>query len=63
MHDIYNHFQICIKEKYVQVNNFQKVLLVYHKYDNLQYNTVGRWNAGMIVLPSDGPMFISIDWE
>ena len=31
--------------------------------DNLQYNTVGRWVDGKIVLPSDGPMFIFIDWE
>ena len=29
-----------------------------HKSNNLQYNTVGRWDNGMIVQPSDGPMFI-----
>ena len=33
------------------------------KSDNLQYNTVGQWVHGMIVPPSDGPMFILIDWE
>ena len=25
--------------------------------------TVGQWDDGMIVPPSDGPMFILIDWE
>ena len=30
---------------------------------NLQYNTVERRLDEMIVLPSDGPMFILIDWE
>ena len=30
---------------------------------NLQFNTVGRWDDDMIVPPSDGPMFILIDWE
>ena len=29
---------------------------------NLQYNTVERRVDGMIVPPSDGPMFILIDW-
>ena len=33
------------------------------KSDNLQYNTVGRWVDGTIVPPSDGTMFILIDWE
>ena len=33
------------------------------KFDNLQYNTVGRWVDGTIVPPSDGPMFILVDWE
>ena len=33
------------------------------KFDNLQYNTVGRWVEGTIVPPSDGPMLILIDWE
>ena len=33
------------------------------KSDNLQYNMVGRQDDGMIVPPSDGPMFILIDWE
>ena len=28
------------------------------------YNTVeDNWDNGMIILPSDGPMFILIDWE
>ena len=32
------------------------------KSDYLQYNTVEyAWNNGMIVQPSDGPMFILID--
>jgi hypothetical protein len=30
---------------------------------NLQYNTVERRVDGTIVPPSDGPMFILIDWE
>ena len=34
-----------------------------HKSDNLHYNTVGRWVDETIVLLSDGPMFILIDWE
>ena len=33
------------------------------KSDNLQYNTVERWDDGVIVTSSDGPMFILIDWE
>ena len=33
------------------------------KSDNLQNDTVGWWDSGIIVLPSDGPMFILIDWE
>ena len=33
------------------------------KSDNVQYNKVGRWDDGMIILPSDGPTFILIDWE
>ena len=34
------------------------------KSDNLQYNTVGQWDDGMIVPPLlDGPMFTLIDWE
>ena len=36
---------------------------LHKKYDNLQYAMVGRWVDGTIVLPSDGPMFILIDWE
>ena len=31
--------------------------------DNLQYNMVRQWDEGMIVLLSDGPMFILIDWK
>ena len=34
-----------------------------YKSDNLLYNTVGRWVDGTIVPPSDGPMFISINWD
>ena len=30
---------------------------------NLQFNKVGRRDHHMIVPPSDGPMFILIDWE
>ena len=30
---------------------------------NLWFNTVGRRDDDMIVPPSDGPMFILIDWE
>ena len=38
--------------------------LIYLKSDKLQYNTVVlRWDDGMIILPSDGPMFTLIDWE
>ena len=33
------------------------------KSENLQYNTLGQWVDGAIVPPSDGPMFILIDWE
>ena len=33
------------------------------KISHLQFNTVGRWDDGMIVPPSDGPMIIWIDWE
>ena len=30
---------------------------------NLKYITVGRLDDDMIVPPSDGPMFILINWE
>ena len=30
---------------------------------NLRYITVGRLDDDMIVPPSDGPMFILINWE
>ena len=30
---------------------------------NLWFDTVGRRDDDMIVPPSDGPMFILIDWE
>ena len=33
------------------------------KSDNFQYNTVRQWNDSMIVPPSDGLIFILIDWE
>ena len=33
------------------------------KSDNLQYNTVIRWVDGAIVLLSDSPMLILINWE
>ena len=33
------------------------------KSNNLQYNMVGQWVDGTIILLSDGPMFILIDWE
>ena len=35
----------------------------YIESDNFQYNTAGKWVDGTIVRPSDGPMFILIDWE
>ena len=35
----------------------------YKKSDNLQYNTVGRWVDGRIVLPFHGPIFILIFGE
>ena len=44
-------------------NATQIVLLFDLKSDNPQYNTVGQWVDGTIVPPSDGPMFILIDWE
>ena len=40
-----------------------EVLRGQQKSDNLQHNTVGHWDDGMIVPPSDGLMFILIDWE
>ena len=33
------------------------------KSNTFQYSMVGRWIDGTIVPPSDGPMFILIDWE
>ena len=39
------------------------IVIADYKYNNLQYNTVGRWSDGMIIPLSDGPMFILIDWE
>ena len=35
----------------------------YMKSDNLRYNMMERWINGSIVPPSDGPMFILIEWE
>ena len=56
--------------KFLKLNDvllFQNCIPMY-KYqssrsDNLQHNTVGQRDDVMIVLPSDGPMFILIDWE
>ena len=46
------------------IDNDRKINPALHlKSDNLQYDMVGRWVDGTIVLPSDGPMFILIDWE
>ena len=39
------------------------VLRGIQKSDNLQYKPVGQGDDGRIVLLSDGPMFILIDWE
>ena len=33
------------------------------KSDNLEYDNVGQWVDRKIVLPSDDPMFILIDWQ
>ena len=33
------------------------------KYDNLQYNTLGRWADHLINQVSDGPSIILIDWK
>ena len=49
------------QDNYVQ--KYGLIILHGQESDNLQYNTVGRWNDGMIIPPSDGPMFIFIDWE
>ena len=35
----------------------------YLKSVNLWFNTVGQRDDDMIVPPSDGPMFILVDWE
>ena len=35
----------------------------FQKFDNLKYNTVVRWDNGMILPPYDGPMFILMDSE
>ena len=40
-----------------------EVLSGQQKYDNLQNNTVGGGDDSMIVLASDGLMFILIDWK
>ena len=48
-----------------QANIEQKQRTVFHqkKSVNLKYITVGRLDDDMIVPPSDGPMFILINWE
>ena len=49
------------QDNYVQ--KYGLIILHGQESDNLQYITVGRWNNGMIISPSDGPMFIFIDWD
>ena len=52
--DMYNP----IRTWSVQPEMQQKV----KKSDNLQYDTVGRWEDGMINPPSDVSVFILIEW-
>ena len=53
----------------IQFHNTQLINLTnnnvhidHQKPNNLQYNTVGRYDNGMILL-SDDQLFILIDWE
>ena len=51
-------------KKYLEVNLSVEYLHdICQKSDNLQYNTEGQWVDRTIVIPSDGSMFILIDWE
>ena len=75
---IYHHASVIrtlggIKQQKVAPNIFQLKLPVFlvaqtrgfliYTSDNIQYNTVGRWVDGTIVLLSDDPMLILIDLE
>ena len=44
---------------------FSTLVRAYHIYisDILHYDTMGRWNNGMIVPPSNCPNIILIDWK
>ena len=66
----YSHLNFSPPKSYCQMKtsqhikyNITKVSGLVQKFDNLQYDTMARWVDGMIVPPSDGPMFILIDWE
>ena len=50
-----------MKKKSVGPSKFRTRNLL--KSVNLKYITVGRLDDDMIVPPSDGAMFILIDWE
>ena len=57
-------FQKILNEPTMFLNMTFSIRLLWHiKSVNLWYNTVGRRDDDMIVPPSDGPMFILIDWE
>ena len=45
--------------------NFFEILtwVSFKKSDNLQYNTMGRWDDRTIVPPFDGWIIFLIDWE
>ena len=59
----YGYPHICVLRILHHILDMAGVKVRILKSDNLQYNTVGRWVDGMIVPPSDGAMFILIDWE
>ena len=54
---------IVVSRPKMRATSINLIVLGKYKSDNLQYNTVGQRDDSMIVPPSDGPMFILIDWE
>ena len=48
-------FVVRQKDKLQTFYSFSSLL----KSENPQYNTVGQWNDGMIVPPSDGPITVN----
>ena len=59
----YKRFQPNCREVFFWPLCWSNIASSNQKSDNLQYNTIRRWDDGMIIPPSDGPIIILIDWK